>query len=138
MKRRVIKREPIAWRYSFLSIVSVLLLGTGFLYAARTHFSAMNYSMKNEKLRKEIEELENNQRQLKVQKEMVSSPVQLEKAARRLGFRRMSPEDIKVFGKARVDTESISSQTSHKAQVREKTGKIKAEAMYAKTGELKE
>lgn len=144
MKGRLqkIKRETdvITWRYSLVFLIVIVLLGTGFLYAAKAHFSAMNYSMKNERLQKEIEELENNQRKLKLKKEIASSPSEVEKAARRLGFRQMSPQDIQVLSKAKSVNNNSSEEFSREAVRRQKDGQSAEEKQikYAKTGDLKE
>jgi cell division protein FtsL len=88
------ERDPVPWRYSLMILFCIVFLASGFIYAAKQHFDAMNYSIKNEKLLKQIEELENEQRRLKLQKEEALSPAEIKKAARRLGFREFSAENI--------------------------------------------
>ena len=50
------ERDPIPWRYCFLTLVAALILVGGFFFAARQHFSSIDFGIKNSKLRKQIEE----------------------------------------------------------------------------------
>jgi cell division protein FtsL len=90
------ERDPIPWRYSLLVFICLIFLASGFIYAAKKHFLAVDYSIKNERLQKEIEELENQQRQLKFQREVAVSPAEIEKIAKKMGFRKTSSENILI------------------------------------------
>ncbi len=124
------ERDPIPWRYSLLVFICLIFLASGFIYAAKKHFLAVDYSIKNERLQKEIEELENQQRHLKFQKEVAVSPAEIEKIAKKLGFRKTSSDNILINGSesdrnkmdgkylganiARTDNETSSRQISKK------------------------
>jgi len=156
------ERDPIPWRYSLLIFVCLIFLASGFIYAAKKHFLAVDYSIKNERLQKEIEELENQQRQLKFQREVAVSPAEIEKIAKKLGFRKTSSENIlinssesdrnKVDGKyfgpniARTDNETSSRQISKKDSKKKSDDDLSQGAKltnnknlkFGKTGTLRE
>ncbi len=83
-----VKREgdPIPWRYCLLTLVCGLLLVGGFFFAARQHFSSIDYGIKNSQLKKQKDELETVQRQLLIDKEFALSPVSIKKVAKEYGF----------------------------------------------------
>jgi|GEM_PF-2021876 len=93
------ERDPIPWRYCLMVLFCVAFLASGFIYAAKQHFEAMDYSIKNERLLKQIEELENEQRRLKLQREEALSPAEVKKVARKLGFREISAENLEITKK---------------------------------------
>jgi hypothetical protein len=66
-----------------MMLVCVLLLASGFFFAARQHFSSMDLGMKNSKLRKQIDELQAEKRRLLLAKETSLSPAELKKAAKK-------------------------------------------------------
>jgi hypothetical protein len=90
-------REPIPWRYCLLTLVCGLILVVGFFFAARQHFSSIDISIKNSRLRKQIEELEAGKRRLILAKEIALSPAEIKKAAQKIGFREMTASNIEVF-----------------------------------------
>lgn len=67
-----------------LMIVCGVVLVSGFFFAARQHFSSMDYGMKNSKLRKQIDELQAEKRRLLLARETSMSPAELKKAAKKL------------------------------------------------------
>ena len=71
--------------YSLMFLCS-LLIGSGFFFAGRQHFSSMDYGMKNSRLRKQIDELESEKRRLLLQREIAVSPAEIKKSAKRAGF----------------------------------------------------
>lgn len=83
-----VKREgdPIPWRYCLLTLVCGLLLVGGFFFAARQHFSSIDYGIKNSQLKKQKDELETAQRQLLIDKEFALSPISIKKVAKEYGF----------------------------------------------------
>lgn len=93
------KREqnPIPWKYCLLTLVCGLFLVTGFFFAARQHFSSIDYSIKNSKLKKQIEELESDKRRLVLSKEIALSPGEIKRAAKKLGLQAMTASNIAVF-----------------------------------------
>ena len=91
------ERDPIPWRQCLLTLICGLFLVVGFFGAARQHFSSIDFGIKNSKLRKQIEELEAEQRRLLLTKEVVLSPGEIKKAAKKIGFTEMSASNIEVF-----------------------------------------
>jgi cell division protein FtsL len=102
------ERDPIPWRYCLMVLFCVAFLASGFIYAAKQHFEAMDYSIKNEKLLKQIEELENEQRRLKLQREEALSPAEVKKTALKLGFREISAENFEIVKKTNRNFEEKS------------------------------
>ncbi len=96
-KKNTIGRDPIPWRHCLLALVCGLFLVVGFFGAARQHFSSIDLGIKNSKLRKQVEELEADQRRLLLTKEVVLSPGEIKKAAKKMGFTEMSASNIEVF-----------------------------------------
>ncbi len=90
----MIKRKAAARRQSeqkrgrtyALILVCGLLVVSGFFFAGRQHFSSMDYGMKNSRLRKQIDDLESEKRRLLLAREVSSSPMEIKKAAKKLGF----------------------------------------------------
>lgn len=91
------EKDPIPWRYCFLTLVCGLILVVGFFWAARQHFSAMDYGIKNAKLRQQKEGLEADQRRLFLTKEVALSPAELQKAAQKIGLQELSSRDMEVI-----------------------------------------
>lgn len=96
-KKQRTSRDPIPWRYCFVTLGCGLILVVGFFFAARQHFSSIDFSMKNSTLRKQIEELEAGKRRLILAKEVALSPGEIKKAAQKIGFREMTASNIEVF-----------------------------------------
>jgi hypothetical protein len=73
---------------SYLVVIAICgcLIAAGFLLAARQHFMSMDLGMKNSKLRKQLEDLETEQRRLMLAREVALSPKEITKTARNLGF----------------------------------------------------
>jgi hypothetical protein len=88
------ERDPLPWRYCILTLVCGLILVGGFFYAARQHFSAIDYSIKNAKLRQQKEKLESEQRQLHLVREIALAPVQIKKAAKKIGLQDFTTNSI--------------------------------------------
>jgi hypothetical protein len=107
MKKRILpknqKSEPVrrekdktVWRYCFLMLLFGGILVVGFFFAARQHFSAISLGMKNSELRKQRDELQTEERRLKVSREMAFSHTELEKAARNIGLEKKSEPDFEI------------------------------------------
>lgn len=94
-----IKREraPLPWRYFMMTVLCSLFLVVGFFFAARQHFSAIDYGIKNSRLRKQIDELETEKRQLMLAKEIALSPAEIKKAAKKMGLSAMTASNIEAF-----------------------------------------
>lgn len=84
------KSVSLSLRYRFLIIVCGICLIIGFFFAARQHFSLIDFSIKNSKLRRISEELESDKRRLLLAKEIALSPTEIKKAAKKIGFKVMS------------------------------------------------
>lgn len=90
------ERDPIPWRYCLLTLFCGVILVAGFFFAARTHFSSINFGIKNSKLKKEIEQLETDNRRLVLAKEIALTPSEIKKAAKKIGFTEMTAGNIEV------------------------------------------
>ncbi len=88
------QRDPIPWKYCFLTLICGLALVVGFFWAAKLHFSSMDFGIKNAKLRREIETLNTEKRRLILRREMALS--RINKAAYKIGFRPRTMENIEV------------------------------------------
>jgi hypothetical protein len=115
-KNEKIRREqdPIPWRYCLLTLVCGLLLVVGFFWAARQHFSAMDFGIKNAKLRQQKESLEAERRLLERNKEVSLSPGEIKKVAKKIGLQDLTAESIEVVSAVR---DTISPQTPQKTYV---------------------
>ncbi len=79
--------NPLTWRYFVIMLICGCVLAAGFFFAARQHFSSMEYGINNSKLRKQLEDLESENRRLRHSREVSMSPGEIKKVARNLGFR---------------------------------------------------
>ncbi len=89
--------EPLPLRYVLLTLTCGLILVVGFFFAARQHFSSIDYGIKNSKLKKQVEELETDKRQLILAKEIALTPGEIKKAAQKIGLTMMTASNIEVF-----------------------------------------
>ncbi len=92
------ERDPIPWRHCFLTLLCGGILVVGFFFAARQHFSAISLGMKNSELRKQRDELQTEERRLKVSREVAFSPSELEKAAKNIGLEKISNAAYEIVG----------------------------------------
>ena len=124
-------RDPIPWRYCILTLVCGLVLVGGFFFAARQHFSSMDYGIKNSKLKKQKEDLEDTQRQLVLAKEKALLPEEIKKAAKKLGFTEMTAASIQTLypssEKPKAEKISETKTTNVKPAVSSKTDEKKPE-----------
>jgi len=83
---------------AFLRLGLLLFVGLGlacgFVYAGRQHFAALRYGYETESLRRERDQLSEQQRRLILQREEASTPLKLEQAARRLGMQPLQAAQI--------------------------------------------
>lgn len=125
------ERDPIPWRYCILTLICGLVLVGGFFFAARQHFSSMDYGIKNSKLKKQKEDLEDTQRQLVLAKEKALLPEEIKKAAKKLGFTEMTAANIQTLytGSEKPKAEKISDTkpTNVNPAVKSKTDEKKPE-----------
>jgi hypothetical protein len=91
------EQDPIPWRYCLLTLICGLLLVGGFFWAARQHFSAMDFGIKNAKLRQQKESLESEKRLLDRNREISLSPSEIKKVAKKIGLQDLTAESIEVI-----------------------------------------
>jgi cell division protein FtsL len=91
-----VTREKDIEAFVRLALLLVVGLGLtcGFVYAGRQHFAALRYGYETENLRREREQLAEQQRRLILQREEAASPVKLEQAAKRLGMQPLQAAQI--------------------------------------------
>ena len=80
------ERDPRAARRQALLLAGCLLLACGCIYAVRQQVLAFDYGYKAEALRREREDLLDEQRRLLLAVQENSSPARLEEAGRELGM----------------------------------------------------
>ncbi len=90
------ERDPIPWKYCVLTLVCGLILVGGFFFAARLHFTAIEYGIENSKLRKELEQLKTDNRIAILRREAALSAVN--KVAQKIGFRSRTVNNLEVVG----------------------------------------
>ena len=95
-RNRAIVRESD--RDAFLRLALLLVFGlglaSGFVYAGRQHFAALKLGYETENLRRERDQLADEQRRLLLQREEAASPVRLERAAKQLGMQALQPGQV--------------------------------------------
>jgi len=96
-KTQTARRDPIPWKYCFLTLACGLMLVVGFFFAARSHFSSIDFGIKNSRLRKLVEELESDKRRLILAKEIALSPAEIKKAAKKIGLTEMTASNLEVY-----------------------------------------
>ena len=69
-----------------LVFICILMLVAGFFFAARQHFSSMDFGMKNSRLRRQVDELEAEKRRLLLAREISLSPAEIKRAAKKTGL----------------------------------------------------
>ncbi len=95
-KRVQREKDPIPWRYCLLTLVFGVLLVGGFFFAARQHFSAIDYGIRNAELRKQRNDLESAQRRLTLAKEKALSYEDLEKTAQQIGLVKLGSQAVEI------------------------------------------
>ena len=111
--------DPIRWRYGFLTLLCGLVLVIGFFFAARQHFSSIDFSIKNSRLKKQIDELETAKRRFQLEKEIALTPAEIKKAAKKIGL-----TETAVSNKT---TEQLPTQKSNYAVKPKQPTKVKTE-----------
>ena len=80
----------LTWPYIIVVALCACLIGAGFFFAARQHFMSMENGIKISKLRQQLEDLENENRRLRLAKEVAMSPAELRRA-----YRTVAVADVK-------------------------------------------
>lgn len=68
-----------------LMFVCLTLVVSVFFFAARKHFSTVDYNMRNSMLRKQLDDLESEKKRLLLVREVSLSPSEIKKAAKKYG-----------------------------------------------------
>ncbi len=105
------ERDPIPWRYCLLTLVCGLILGAGFFWAARQHFSAMDLGIRNARLREQRKGLEDDQRRLYITKETSLSPAEIKKMAKKIGLQELTAQSIEMLWPAKETEKSTPQKT---------------------------
>src|ERR1051326_7459436 len=71
-----------------------LVLASGFVFAAKQHFAAVQYGYQNESLRNERKKLLEENQRLALERDRAMAPDNLDPAARRLGLKPARPGQI--------------------------------------------
>ncbi|HKO34964.1 MAG TPA: cell division protein FtsL [Pyrinomonadaceae bacterium] len=87
------KDKNAFFRFGLLLVVG-LVLACGFVYAGRQHFAALKFGYETEKLRSKRDQLAENQRRLKLQRDQAANPARLEQLAKQLGMQTLQPAQI--------------------------------------------
>lgn len=102
-----IRRErdwPAMKRLALLLFCGLTLAG-GFVFAAGQHFEAVQYGYKTETLRRQQEQLLDEQRRLLLEREQLVAPSRLESAAREIGLQPIQSAQIETAkGAARASS----------------------------------
>lgn len=142
--REKIRREkdPIPWRYCLLTLVCGVFLVGGFFLAARSHFSSIDFGIKNSGLKKQIEDLQTEKRRLTLLKEIALSPAEIQKAAKKLGLTEMTAgsfETVRPSAEKNEKPQTVkNSEEKPKAVRAEKTSETKNIEKVGKDGVLKD
>ena len=135
------EKDPIPWRYCLLTFLCGMFLVGGFFVAARSHFSSIDFGIKNSSLKKQLEDLEAEKRRLIWMKETALSPAEIKKAAKKLGLTETAANNFQTFG-ARIEEKKEKPLTAKNApdkpkQLIEKTVDAKPVEKIGKTGVAK-
>jgi predicted nucleic acid-binding protein len=117
VRNRQARKAGARSKYLILAAVCGVIFVASLFFAARQHFSSIEYSIKNAKLRKQIEELEYNKRHLQLTREISLSPAEIKKSAKKLGLVDISdsPAPVLPVSTAAVETPK-SSKTAESAK----------------------
>lgn len=88
--------RDIPWTFMFWVVLCACVVATGFFFAARQHFTSMDYGIKNSRLREQLRNLEAENRRLILAREIALSPISIRKAAREVGLHDVKEEVVPV------------------------------------------
>lgn len=127
--RRNAGSGKLTWKFNVVAVMSVILLLGSLFFAARNQFASMTFGFKNAELRKNIEDLQAERRRLTLDKEKAISPAEISKAAQKMGFTRMTANNIEA-----VDTRPEIAKNSKPGQMVASLNAPAASKKVAKTG----
>ncbi|MBI3650194.1 MAG: cell division protein FtsL [Acidobacteria bacterium] len=82
-------KRPVSVRvFVWLAIVAVIgtLICSGFVISARQHFEAVSVGYKSEELRQQEQQLSEKVRRLELERNRITSPIEMEQRAFKLGL----------------------------------------------------
>lgn len=86
-KAAALPARELSWSFMLLVVICAGVVAVGFFFAARQHFTSMDYGIKNSRLRDQLQNLETEKRRLLLAREVASSPLSIRKAASAMGMR---------------------------------------------------
>lgn len=134
------EKDPIPWRYCLLTLLCGTFLVGGFFVAARSHFSSIDFGIRNSSLKKQLEDLESEKRHLLWLKEKALSPAEIKKAAKKLGLTETTASNFQTFGaKIEEKPEPVAAKKADEKpkQLVEKTVDVKPVEKLGKDGASK-
>ena len=135
------EKDPIPWRYCLLTLVCGVLVVGGFFVAARSHFAAIDFGIKNSTLKKQLEDLETEKRRLTLLREIALTPAEIKKAAKKLGLTEMTASsfsNVSASFQPKIEKPQAVKRTEEKPkQLVEKTVEVKPVEKMSKDGDSK-
>lgn len=83
---RPVRARVFAWM--IVIAVAGTIVSSGFIISARKHFKAVELGYQSEELRREAIRLDEKKRRLELERARLSSPVEIERQARKIGLER--------------------------------------------------
>jgi hypothetical protein len=108
--------SELSWSFLLLVIVCACVVAAGFFFAARQHFTSMDYGIKNSRLRDQLEDLQTEKRRLLLAREVASSPLSIRKAASAIGLRGNAEVAAVKVPDAKVVSHTNDSNTTESAK----------------------
>jgi cell division protein FtsL len=107
------QRDVLALSRLVLLLFCGVVLASGFVFAAKQHFAAVQYGYQSENLRREKEQLLEERRRLLLEKDRASSPARLEPAARRLGLKAATSGQVGTIKAKETPSEKSQASGNH-------------------------
>ncbi|MEP7149805.1 MAG: hypothetical protein ABI857_13075 [Acidobacteriota bacterium] len=85
-----IPARELSWSFMLLVVICAGVVAAGFFFAARQHFTSMDFGIKNSNLREQLQNLETEKRRLILAREVALSPMAIRKAADAIGMREVT------------------------------------------------
>ncbi|HXF43560.1 MAG TPA: hypothetical protein VNK26_07450 [Pyrinomonadaceae bacterium] len=104
IEEKVSEKSAPTLFYIIITITFVAIIASGLFLVAKQQLAIYEIGIKKSNLKKQMEELEAEQRRLLAEREIARSPVEIKKAALRMGFRESNASLISYRAKAEVET----------------------------------